>query len=448
MRSKSSNDASVGRMTAHKRLITAHAEGSSAGVRLERLPTNTTTNNHPVHRWYNFIAGFSPEFVQACVSLQRPSASEHLHLLDPFAGCGTALVTARMMNLAATGYDPHPFFSIISEAKANSAQYWPDLKDICASIERGFDAPCPIADVLPEAAGAFLAKLFEPSALQALLGARIALEQDGLAPNALAVLVLSRVLDHSCRAATDGIYKAPTSKKRALLPAEALRRVLETLIGDQIEAVSGHIPAKVHRKSSEDMPEVATHSVDLVVTSPPYLNNFDFAEMTRMYLYFWGMAGTWSEITENVRGKLIVNTTTALKGHKDIQENYRSSLSPQLLPEVDAAVSALAEKRKTKAGKKEYDLLVYPYLSQMQNTLRECLRTMKTGAGFHMMVSDAALYGIHLPAPRWIAKMMISCGYGDVECHIVRQRGHRWVLDKREGSETGLGEYYVFGRAR
>jgi len=37
------------------------------------------------------------------------------------------------------------------------------------------------------------------------------------------------------------------------------------------------------------MQAVAADSGSLIVTSPPYLNNFDFAEMARMYLYFWEM---------------------------------------------------------------------------------------------------------------------------------------------------------------
>jgi hypothetical protein len=434
-------------MTAHKRLATAHAARNATSVALERLPTNTTTGAHPVHRWFNFIAGFSPEFVQACVSMQRSAAGEPLHLLDPFAGCGTALVAARTMNLQATGYDPHPFFSIISEAKANSGAYWPQLPEIRASIEEGLARPHPAGDLLPPPALAFLAKLFDPAALDALLGARVALERDGLARNPLAFLILSRALDHSCLAATDGIYKAPTSKKRSLPPEDAAGRVFEGVLADRLEAVSGRFPARTYCMSSETMADVASRSVDLVVTSPPYLNNFDFAEMTRMYLYFWGMAGSWSEITAGVRSKLIVNTTTALKGHKDIQGLYRARLPSGMRGRIDDVVATLADKNKVKAGKKDYDLLVYPYLSQMMSSLQECLRVMKPGAGFHMMISDAALYGVHLPAPQWIAEIMASCGYADVECHIVRPRGHRWVLDKREGAEAGLGEYYVFGMA-
>ena len=203
----------------------------------------------------------------------------------------------------------------------------------------------------------------------------------------------------------------------------------------------------IYEKSSECMEELDDDSIDVVVTSPPYLNNFDFAEMTRMYLYFWDMASSWDEITTTVRSRLIVNTTTALKGHRERQQAYRSTLPEKVRRAADIAVEALSVRRKDKAGKKEYNLLVYPYLSQMQQVLRETRRVLKPGASFHMMVSDAALYGVHLPAPQWLAQIMTECGFLNVQCEIVRARGHRWILDKREGSAQGLGEYYVFGRA-
>lgn len=42
------------------------------------------------------------------------------------------------------------------------------------------------------------------------------------------------------------------------------------------------------------------NTVDLVIFSPPYLNNFDFAEMTRMQLYFWKDANSWGIFPKNI----------------------------------------------------------------------------------------------------------------------------------------------------
>ena len=420
---------------------------SSPAVKFERLPTNTTTKGHAIHRWFNFIAGFSPELVQASVVTGVSAPSIGTRLLDPFSGCGTAPLAARLLGLSAVAYEPHPFFAVISEAKANSPSYWADLPSIHTALAQGISRQDSHGIAVSESASAFLGKMFRKNDLFALYSARRELDERGLGSHPLALLILSRILDYCCFAATDGIYKAPTSSKRALTPNEALDKVLGTLAGDEYEAQLEGGPVRIYEKSSECMDELDDDSIDVVVTSPPYLNNFDFAEMTRMYLYFWGLASSWDEITTRVRSRLIVNTTTALKGHKESQQAYRNTLPEEVRRAADSAVENLSIRRKNRAGKKEYNFIVYPYLSQMQQVLREIRRVLKPGASFHMMVSDAALYGVHLPVPQWLAQIMSECGFLNVQCEIVRARGHRWILDKREGSPKGLGEYYVFGRA-
>ena len=373
--------------------------------------------------------------------------SNEFRLLDPFSGCGTTPVAARLLGVSAVAYEPHPFFVVISEAKANSPSYWGDLPRIHTALARGISCRNTHGLDVSQSASTFLGKMFREDDLRALYSARLKLIESGFGAHPLAVLILSRMLDYCCLAATDGIYKAPTSTKRALTPIAALDKVLGTLADDRGDAQLRGGPVRIYQKSSESMDELDDDSIDVVVTSPPYLNNFDFAEMTRMYLYFWGIASSWGEITTRVRSRLIVNTTTALRGHKEWQHTYRSTLPEQVRHAADAAVKTLSARRKEKAGKKDYDLLVYPYLSQMQQVLRETRRVLKPGAALHMMVSDAALYGVHLPSPQWLAQIMTECGFLDVQCEMVRTRGHRWVLNKREGSTQGLGEYYVFGRA-
>ena len=423
-------------------------DASLERVALDKLPTNTTTNNHPVHRWFNFIAGFSPELVDASVSLARHRPNPPRRLLDPFSGCGTAPLAARLAGLSAVAYEPHPFLAVISEAKANSHKYWIDLEAIHAAILRGLHAGNRNGVPLSRSAAAFLRKMFREEDLTRLCSARHELDACGFGSHPLAILILSRILDHCCLAATDGIYRAPTSRKRALPARAALERVQSVLTGDAQAAQLDRSSADIYTKSSQRMDELKDRSVDLVVTSPPYINNFDFAEMTRMYLYFWEMATSWSEITARVRNRLILNTTTALsQEHRQRQQEYRDTLPDDIRGDADAVVAALSERRTERAGKKDYHLLIYPYFSQMQQVLRETHRVLRRGAGLHMMVSDAALYGVHVPAPQWLARTMSGCGFRDVQCELVRPRGHRWVLEKRERSVQGLGEYHVFARA-
>lgn len=409
----------------------------------ERLPTNTTTRNHSVHRWYNFIAGFSPEFVYECVEA-LPKVRQGV-LLDPFTGCGTAQVEAMKCGMESLGYEPHPIFSRIAKAKIACNNCSTDIPLLEETIKRGLERPIDI-NTIPHKPREYLTKLFSENVLASLLGARSALSQSLFATNELAFLVLSKLVEKTSHSQTDGIYKAPTSKKRAIDALKALDEICGMIEADTeaLRAAKHNLaPSTIYLKSSEIMQEVSSDTVDLVVTSPPYLNNFDYAEMTRMHLYFWGFANSWGEITDLVRSKLIVNTTTALKGHKEGQLKYRDQLPKSICVEVDDLVVQLRSMRDIKAGKKEYDLLIYPYFTQMTRVLRESLRVMRPGGRFHMMVADAALYGVHVASPQMLAQILEEIGYHDVSVTKVRSRGERWILNKREGSKIGLGEFHI-----
>lgn len=409
-----------------------------------QLPTNQTTNKHKIHRWFNFIAGFSPEFVHQCIS--GADLNTESLLLDPFSGCGTSLVCACERGIKAIGFDPHPIFTRIARAKLPSINATLLLSDIEIEILKGLNqasSGCLLG--LTPTSGAFLNKLFEPNTLQRLLSARKALETGCLANNDLAFLILSSIVEKASHSQTDGIYKAPTSKKRSVDPVEACHEIISQVAHDL--NYMGDTPfsnmAVVYDASSESMTQVPDSTVDIIVTSPPYLNNFDFAEMTRMLLYFWGIAGSWGEITDRVRSHLMVNTTSALKGHREKQGQYRQTIPNEFQSELDTLVMKLRLCRNSRPGKKDYDLLVFPYFSQMLSVLKECFRTMKASASMHIMVADAALYGVHIPAPQIITSMIQYIGFRDVSCTLVRHRGHRWMLNKRQGSPEGLGEYHV-----
>jgi DNA modification methylase len=416
--------------------------GETPPIAAERLPTNTTTYQHPIHRWFNFIAGFSPEFVQECCRA-APTGADPL-LLDPFAGCATALVVACQRGLRAVGFESHPVFCRIARAKLPSSHALADLEAIQRVIRSGLSRPKPLT-LLPIAAARFLRKLFPVPSLESLLGAREALRDVRLAENDLAFLMLSRLLEEGSHSQTDGIYKAPTTRKHARPLPEAFREIVEKIRLD-LRALGWTFAerARVCDQSSECMAPVASGSVSLVVTSPPYLNNFDYAEMTRMHLYFWGFAASWSEITHKVRSRLIVNTATALsRQHKFLQEKYRASVPGGLRPDLDALVRELAGRRGERAGKKEYHYLVYPYFAQMTEVFREYFRCLRPSAPIHLMVADAALYGVHISTPQLLCRILGALGFRDPACTLVRKRGHRWILAKREGSTRGLGEYHV-----
>lgn len=421
-------------------------ENTDKSIANHVLPTNLTTNKHSFHRWFNFTAGYSPEYVDICI--EKAKLNKESIVLEPFSGCGTTLVQANKNNLSSIGFEMNPFFVDICNAKVLCDFNNRVVLEIKRDLE-SVEATENLEEVYSESAYKYLSKLFSQETLALLNSAREIVEGYDGEKKYIAKIILSEVLDLCSHAQTDGIYKAPTSTKRATQYEVALEKVCKIIAEDLMFSNSNGMKNKatIYYHSSENMDMLKSSSCDIVITSPPYLNNFDFAEMTRMYLYFWKYADRWGEITDKVTTKLIVNTTTALRGHKERIDIYREN-TPQVVHNIlDKYQEELFEKRKSKQRGKQYDFIIYPYFSQMTNVLRSCFRVLKNRAPIHIIVADAALYGVHIKTHEVLASIMTEIGYSDVKINKLRDRGTRWVLEKREGTAEGLGEFEIVAYA-
>ncbi len=406
-----------------------------------RLPTNTLSKSKRVQRWGNFIAGFSIEFVEQCLIPFSPSSGI---VLDPFSGCGTTLVAARNLGFAAFGYELHPIFNEIAYAKIGN-HTTRDLNQIFKILRN----PAKPYSWSPDAE-VFLRKLFTDENLFSIGSAATQIHGFPINLRALGVTAFLRACEYACGSQTDGIYKAPTSKKNHISFSEALQRI-ENELRDDIESdwYRSHWRNKptavLHHKSATDISELEDNTVCCCITSPPYLNNFDYAEMTRMHLYLLGWCTSWRDISEQVRNHLITNTTTAIKYKKssEYQNNAKSAITPELATELEMLVEELVIERKARAGKKDYDYLVYPYYAEITKVLRSVYASLKHEGKIHWVVADAALYGVHLETHEHTATIMREIGFREVRVHTLRRRGHRWVLSKRDGAKKGLGEYHI-----
>ena len=411
----------------------------------EKLPTNLLTNHHPIHRWFNFIAGYSPEFVSQCIQEAQLQPDETL--IDPFSGLSTSLVQSNFEGIRSVGFEVHPFFYDISLAKLFPPTDRLKIDQIETMAESIVPYSGNLMDIWREPAVTFLSKLISDKELRLLASALSIENQIDITDRPMYRLILSRVLELTAHSQTDGIYKAPTTQKGSVSYRSALGKVCNEIRTD-VELIGGYINrrATLHLMSSEYMLPLANESCSLCVTSPPYLNNFDYAEMSRMEFYYWRYASSWGEITERVRRKLIVNTTTAPTDLKRNQIRFSDTLSQDFRSSLQPLIDALKQQMQIKDGKKDYYLLVYPYFSQMQAVFNELRRVLKPASSFHLVVADAALYGVHIQTEQLLARLMQEIGFQIVDIVRLRTRGTRWVLDKRQGATQPLGEFHIHAR--
>jgi len=407
----------------------------------EKLPTNTLSYGNRVQRWANFIAGFSVEFVEEC--LANRNAQKDV-VIDPFLGCGTTLIGARNLGFRGVGVEAHRLFYNLASAKLKTfttEQLHYVINHLKQKTKQIYWS---------DSAETFISKMFLESEKIRIKYAsyQVSTLQSDIQP--LGIAVFLKACELACTAQTDGIYKAPDSKKKSISFDDALCNVMSVFLEDiDSDWYKEHwcFQQEPHLffHSSENIKGLGDNSIDVCITSPPYLNNFDYAEMTRLQLYLLGWVDSWGDISDKVRNGLITNTTTALKDKKtaSYQLLQKDELPDVLTSELQEIVNELKKQKKSRAGKKEYDYLVYPYYGQIFSVIKELYRCLNRGGEIHWVVADAALYGVHIKTQEHTKVLMEAAGFRNVEISWMRQRGHRWILSKRDGAKEALGEYHI-----
>lgn len=376
-------------------------------------------------------------------------------------GTGTTNLTAKKLGLSSYGVEAHPFVFRIARAKLNWGIEKECVLEALTQIESGVrrqrkhlngNLQKRLSEEFPE----LVLKCYEDKTLFDLLLIREAISSGDFTSDVSDLLLvgLTSLLRQVSTAATGWPYIAPKKQKTTSLNKDALiefsrqiLRMAQDLEITRSEAVPNYTNAfhRVFNGDSRDTREfVPGKSVDHVFTSPPYLNNFDYADRTRLELYFFGEAKTWGDITQNIRAKLITSATTQIA-----RDDPRYHLSVDLqsdCPEVHAflsqAVAKLGKIRLTKGGKKSYDRLVSGYFNDMYLIISDVYRVLKPRTKAVFVLGDSAPYGVHIPTDELIGKIGLGVGFSDYHIEVLRTRGGKWK-DNPQRHDVALRESIV-----
>ena len=86
-----------------------------------------------MHRWANWIAGFSGEFARSAILRFLPHPNQSQTVLDPFAGVGTTMLEANRLGLDSIGFEINPFAALVCRVKLGSSDIL--LEELKASIQ-------------------------------------------------------------------------------------------------------------------------------------------------------------------------------------------------------------------------------------------------------------------------------------------------------------------------
>ncbi|WP_418173516.1 hypothetical protein, partial [Akkermansia sp.] len=387
----------------------------------------------PIHRWFRYSAGFSAEWVKTIVQKEQP-----LTILDPFAGSGTVNIASDELGINSFGYEQHPFVYKLSLAKThwNSSvhQFLKAGKELL-ELSRTLAADCDYTE------NTLLAKCYSREALSSLLKLRKAwldiYGNDTSSLSKLLFLAITAILRSTSSAGTaQWQYVLPEKKKhRVIEPRIAFETQLCLMASDMkwMQSQQKESKAILFNNDARTFDGLESQSIDLVITSPPYANNYDYADATRLEMTFWGDISSWGDLHSAVRQYLICsNTQHAAKEKYHLNTLLDSSHLTAIREEISVVCSELASVRETKGGKKHYHTMIAAYFNDMAQVMQGLRRVVRPNKKLYFVVGDSAPYGVYVPVEKWLGNIALNMGFTRWNFEKLRDRNVKWKNRKHQ----------------
>jgi len=383
--------------------------------------------NLPIHRWFRYSAGFSAQWAEQ--EIRNAGSKQSVRLLDPFAGAGTTLIEGERCEVSTVGIEAHPFVYRIARAKLA----WR------IPVERFLERARAVRDQAKRQGGdstsypSLIEKCYPDHVLAELDALKRAwqMQSDGSSESELIWLALTAILRVCSPVGTaQWQYILPKKEKAgSLSPLVAYEIQIHNMATDmrKRQGETSGVPADIYQEDARECGSVPDGWANLVLTSPPYTNNYDYADATRLEMSFWGEIQSWGDLHQKIRRHLIRSCTQHVSADKEELDRLLNDpdLAP-LLGELRPVCEQLAKERLSHGGKKPYHLMVAAYFSDLAKVWKALRRATSPGAQVCFVVGDSAPYGIYVPVDRWLGELALAAGFHSYSFEKTRDRNIKW----------------------
>jgi DNA modification methylase len=364
-------------------------------TRLHRKTIYEALGREPVHP---FPARMAPGIALAAIA----KAKRPLRVLDPMVGSGTVIALARLKKHKAIGVDIDPLAVLISKVWTTAVEA-EDARSKAREVlmrARAIFEEMPQSGAYPSGADRetrrFVAYWFDGYARRQLASLSIAIARvrDEVTRNVLLCALSRLIITKSSGAslAMDLSHSRPHKKFRNA-PVKPFRKFLgavDYVVENCVKKSTGRGPAsRVHLGDARDLP-VPDASIDLVVTSPPYLNAIDYIRCSKFSLVWMGYR---------------------VPDLREVRAGSVGAESVGMGSDGDAEIQTIIDglRLRPELGKRDEALLTR-YVHDMREAMREVARVLVPGGKAVYVVGENTIRGTYVPNSRIITEIGQLCG--------------------------------------
>ncbi|MCW8896839.1 MAG: site-specific DNA-methyltransferase, partial [Flavobacteriales bacterium] len=388
------------------------------------LVTFLPNKSEPIHRWYSFVEGYSSKLVEQIIDEQinLPNVC-----LDMFGGVGTTALACQSRNIECISIETSPFFYEVAKTKLEAESFsYEEIEYLISTIKGSlllkkglvqhpkldsktfFESKDKAKWVFHRTASNGIFDIIEVIDSLCINGS---MKYKGLLRISLASILqeISNVFKNGkCLSYKKNWREKKYTRKQVhdlfinhltdiVLPdlkKSHLKKCINTeniILGDSRKAIS-----EINKK------------IDLVITSPPYLNSRDYTDVYRLELWMLGYINTFN---------------------KERKQRSQSLVSHVQIPILDVPFPSIKELKdvikflesdKAILWNKEIPKMIKGYFNDIEGILKELKKKLNPNAKVYINVSNSAYSNYVIEVDIIISKIAELLGYSCEEIRIAR----------------------------
>lgn len=388
-----------------------------------RIMQFNKNKTEPFHRWYPFVEGYSKEFIQSIV---KEMGERKIVCLEPFSGSGTTALELQNNGIECFSFEVNPLMYLVARVKLENNYVVGSVNEWLEFIVR-YRETIETIDLKSDFKTLYQSDDKEKwnyntevaKAVQKLYYAIKSIDNE-IYCELFTVALASILLDVSnlYRNGKCLSYKKDW-KERELTETEVFEKFDQKVRNELVIDIQKHLHySKINNKrklfnidSRIGIDEkIANDSIDLVITSPPYLNSRDYTDTYMLELKTLGFAQNNEDI-RHLREQ-------TLRSHVQIKWEDMTSVDNSYLKNTlnDLEIAS----KETEMWNKSIIDMVRLYFVDMKIIFKTIYKKLKKGGKVYFNVSNSAYFNVLVNTLEICASIAEEEGYTVKEIRKAR----------------------------